>query len=89
MNMNGDQYEGNMGGKKSGAMGEDPMVPCISKHSVASKDSLYTKDFKGGQPSGMGPTKSFGTGKTPGGSHMGPSGSKSPMKKGKNVSFKG
>ena len=37
-----------MGG--SYGKGHDPMVKRLSKHSIASKDSLYTKDVKHGQP---------------------------------------
>lgn len=84
-----EKYEKSMGKKGSGSMGSDPMVPCLGKHSVAGKDSLYTKDFKGGQPAGMGSTKSYGTGNVQGCSHMGPPSSSSPMKKGKRMDYKG
>lgn len=88
-NMKDQEYVGEMGKGGSGDMGKSPRVPCISKHSLAAKDPLYTQDAKGGQPAGTGQTKVFGTGKVSGTVHKTGMGTGAgSMKKGKNLSYK-
>lgn len=84
-------YAGNMSGPPKD-MGKEARVPCLSKHSLGSKDAIYVKDLKGGQPANMPSTRVYGSGKAQGGSRAGTT-QKSfdgrSMKKGKDLSHKG